>query len=165
MFDTLWEPFTYSYMFNAMWVSALVGGVCAFLSAYLMLKGWSLIGDALAHSVVPGVAGAYILGLAFAFGARFGFVRGFNLLGDRDPFACFDQPCQIAFGRMDRHTAHCDRLALVLSTRGQGDVEDLGGAFGILEEQLEKISHPIKQQRSGRLLFERKILLHHRGGF
>ncbi|MEL6570950.1 MAG: metal ABC transporter permease [Pseudomonadota bacterium] len=69
MFATLWEPFTYSYMFNAMWVSALVGGVCAFLSAYLMLKGWSLIGDALAHSVVPGVAGAYILGLPFALGA------------------------------------------------------------------------------------------------
>ena len=40
------EPFAYDYMVNAMWVSALVGGVCAFLSAYLMLKGWSLIGDA-----------------------------------------------------------------------------------------------------------------------
>ena len=49
-------------MVKAMWVSALVGGVCAFLSAYLMLKGWSLMGDALAHSIVPGVAGAYILG-------------------------------------------------------------------------------------------------------
>nr|WP_237399094.1 metal ABC transporter permease [Rhodovulum sulfidophilum] len=56
-------------MTNAMWVSALVGGVCAFLSCYLMLKGWSLIGDALSHSVVPGVAGAYILGLPFALGA------------------------------------------------------------------------------------------------
>ena len=65
----MWEPFTYAYMVNAMWVSALVGGVCAFLSAYLMLKGWSLIGDALSHSVVPGVAGAYILGLPFALGA------------------------------------------------------------------------------------------------
>jgi manganese/iron transport system permease protein len=65
----LLEPFSYSYMVNAMWVSALVGGVCAFLSAYLMLKGWSLIGDALSHSVVPGVAGAYILGLPFALGA------------------------------------------------------------------------------------------------
>ncbi|WP_431300078.1 metal ABC transporter permease [Tabrizicola sp. BL-A-41-H6] len=67
------EPFAYSYMVNAMWVSALVGGVCAFLSAYLMLKGWSLIGDALSHSVVPGVAGAYILGLPFALGA---FISG-----------------------------------------------------------------------------------------
>lgn len=65
----LLEPFSYLYMTNAMWVSALVGGVCAFLSAYLMLKGWSLIGDALSHSVVPGVAGAYMLGLPFALGA------------------------------------------------------------------------------------------------
>tara|TARA_B100000780_G_scaffold49466_1_gene30684 strand:+ start:80 stop:937 length:858 start_codon:yes stop_codon:yes gene_type:complete len=69
MIDTLLLPFSYNYMFNAMWVSALVGGVCAFLSAYLMLKGWSLIGDALSHSIVPGVAGAYMLGLPFAFGA------------------------------------------------------------------------------------------------
>jgi len=71
--DTLLEPFGYGYMFNAMWVSSLVGAVCAFLSAYLMLKGWSLIGDALSHAVVPGVAGAYILGLPFALGA---FVAG-----------------------------------------------------------------------------------------
>lgn len=67
--QVLLEPFSYGYMFNAMWVSALVGGVCAFLSAYLMLKGWSLIGDALSHSIVPGVAGAYMLGLPFALGA------------------------------------------------------------------------------------------------
>ena len=73
MIDHLLEPFSYSYKTNAMWVSALVGAVCAFLSAYLMLKGWSLIGDALAHSVVPGVAGAYILGLPFALGA---FIAG-----------------------------------------------------------------------------------------
>lgn len=65
----LLEPFSYGYMLNAMWVSALVGGVCAFLSAYLMLKGWSLIGDALSHSIVPGVAGAYMLGLPFSLGA------------------------------------------------------------------------------------------------
>ena len=50
----LLEPFGYHYMLNALWVSALVGGVCAFLSCYLMLKGWSLIGDALSHSIVPG---------------------------------------------------------------------------------------------------------------
>jgi len=65
----LLEPFSYEYMRNAMWVSALVGGVCAFLSCYLMLKGWSLIGDALSHSIVPGVAGAYMLGLPFSLGA------------------------------------------------------------------------------------------------
>ncbi|MBU2328187.1 MAG: metal ABC transporter permease [Alphaproteobacteria bacterium] len=69
MFATLIEPFTYDYMRNAILVSALVGGVCGFLSAYLMLKGWSLIGDALSHAIVPGVAGAYMFGLPFAFGA------------------------------------------------------------------------------------------------
>jgi manganese/iron transport system permease protein len=71
MIDTLLVPFSYSYMINAIWVSALVGGVCALLSAYLMLKGWSLIGDALSHSIVPGVAGAYMLGLPFSIGAFF----------------------------------------------------------------------------------------------
>ncbi|QTL05123.1 metal ABC transporter permease [Aquabacter sp. L1I39] len=69
--DLLLQPFAYGYMVNAMWVSALVGAVCAFLSAYLMLKGWSLIGDALSHAIVPGVAGAYMLGLPFSLGAFF----------------------------------------------------------------------------------------------
>ena len=73
MIDTLIEPFSYGYMTSAILVSTIVGGLCAFLSAYLMLKGWSLIGDALAHSVVPGVAGAYMLGLPFAIGA---FISG-----------------------------------------------------------------------------------------
>jgi len=71
--SVLLEPFSYDYMATAIWVSALVGAVCAFLSAYLMLKGWSLIGDALSHSVVPGVAGAYILGLPYSLGA---FISG-----------------------------------------------------------------------------------------
>ncbi|MBU3450098.1 iron/manganese ABC transporter permease subunit SitC [Escherichia coli] len=69
----LLEPFGYQYMLNAMWISVMVGGICAFLSCYLMLKGWSLIGDALSHSIVPGVAGAFMLGLPFSVGA---FVSG-----------------------------------------------------------------------------------------
>ncbi|MGB3274191.1 MAG: metal ABC transporter permease [Xanthobacteraceae bacterium] len=67
--NELMVPFAYGYMLKAMWVSALVGGVCAFLSAYLTLKGWSLMGDALGHSIVPGVAAAAILGAPFAIGA------------------------------------------------------------------------------------------------
>ena len=61
----LLEPFAYGYMVNAMWVSTLVGAVCAFLSAYLMLKGWSLIGDALSHSVVQLKTRAETLQYAF----------------------------------------------------------------------------------------------------
>ncbi len=67
--EGLLEPLAYGYMRNALGAAALVGGLCAFLSAYLMLKGWSLIGDALSHAVVPGVAGAYLLGLPLALGA------------------------------------------------------------------------------------------------
>lgn len=64
--NVLLEPFSYEYMLNAMWVSAMVGGLCAFLSCYLMLKGWSLIGDALSHSIVPGVAGHICWGFRFS---------------------------------------------------------------------------------------------------
>ena len=64
-------PFEYNYMVKAIWVSGLVGAVCAFLSCYLMLKGWSLMGDALAHAIVPGVAGAYLLKLPYSLGAFF----------------------------------------------------------------------------------------------
>ncbi|WP_334468426.1 metal ABC transporter permease [Arsenophonus sp. PmNCSU2021_1] len=71
MLDLLLQPFEYNYMVKAIWISAIVGAICAFLSAYLMLKGWSLMGDALSHSVVPGVAGAYALGLPYSIGAFF----------------------------------------------------------------------------------------------
>jgi manganese/iron transport system permease protein len=56
-------------MLKAIAVSGLIGGVCAFLSCFITLKGWSLMGDALSHSVVPGVAVAYALGWPFAAGA------------------------------------------------------------------------------------------------
>ncbi|MEE8098825.1 MAG: metal ABC transporter permease, partial [Hyphomicrobium sp.] len=71
MVSELLVPFAYEYMLKAMFVSALVGAVCAFLSAYLMLKGWSLMGDALGHAVVPGVAAAYLMKVPYAAGAFF----------------------------------------------------------------------------------------------
>ena len=52
MLEYLLEPFSYEYMQKAMWISAAVGGICAFLSAYLMLKGWSLIGDEIGRASV-----------------------------------------------------------------------------------------------------------------
>jgi len=69
LIETLVSPLQYDYMLKAILVSGLIGGVCAFLSCFITLKGWSLMGDALAHSVVPGVAIAYALGLPFAVGA------------------------------------------------------------------------------------------------
>lgn len=70
-FAILMEPFGYAYMTKAIIACALTGAVCAFLSAYLVLKGWSLMGDALAHAIVPGVALASLLGMPYAIGAFF----------------------------------------------------------------------------------------------
>jgi len=63
------EPFQLGFMIRALWVSAFVGVVCAVLSCYITLKGWSLMGDAVSHAVVPGVVVAYALGLPFSLGA------------------------------------------------------------------------------------------------
>ncbi|MEO0791151.1 MAG: metal ABC transporter permease [Pseudomonadota bacterium] len=71
MFEDLIAPFQYDFMLRAMWISAVVGAMCAFLSCFLMLKGWSLMGDALSHAVVPGVAVAYLIKIPYAAGALF----------------------------------------------------------------------------------------------
>jgi ABC-type Mn2+/Zn2+ transport system permease subunit len=65
----LLDPFRYGFMTEAMLIGALVGTVCAVLSCYLVLKGWSLMGDAISHAVLPGVVGAYLLGVPLAVGA------------------------------------------------------------------------------------------------
>lgn len=72
------EPLQYEFMLKALFSSALVGGLCGVLSVFLLLKGWSLIGDALSHAVIPGVAVAYLWRLPFAVGA---FVAGLLAVG------------------------------------------------------------------------------------
>ncbi|WP_318734081.1 MULTISPECIES: metal ABC transporter permease [unclassified Roseofilum] len=74
LLDWLLEPLEYGFLVRALWVSAFVGLVCAVLSCYITLKGWSLMGDAVSHAVVPGVVVAYALNIPFAVGAfLFGF--------------------------------------------------------------------------------------------
>ncbi len=68
-FDQLLAPLQYGFMIKAMLVGALIGAVCAVLSCYLVLKGWSLMGDAVSHAVLPGIVVAYIVGLPLAIGA------------------------------------------------------------------------------------------------
>ena len=62
-------PFQYEFMVKATLVSALTGAVCAVLSCFVILKGWSLMGDAVSHSVLPGVVIAYVLKIPFSVGA------------------------------------------------------------------------------------------------
>jgi len=65
----LLEPFQFGFMLEAFFLAALIAAVSAILSCFLVLKGWSLMGDAVSHSVLPGVVLAYILGLPFGLGA------------------------------------------------------------------------------------------------
>lgn len=67
------SPFQYEFMLNAFAIGALVGTVCAVFSCFLVLKGWSLMGDAISHSVLPGIVLAYVAGVPLALGA---FVSG-----------------------------------------------------------------------------------------
>ena len=62
-------PLQYPFMAKAILVSASVGAVCALLSCFLILKSWSLLGDAISHAVLPGVVLAYIIGVPFSIGA------------------------------------------------------------------------------------------------
>ncbi len=62
-------PLQYEFMVKAVWVSAMVGIACAALSCYMTLKGWALMGDAVSHAVMPGVAIAYLLNIPFTVGA------------------------------------------------------------------------------------------------
>ena len=71
--ETLLMPFQFEFMVNALVISMLVAVPTALLSCFLVLKGWSLMGDAISHAVFPGVVIAYIVGLPYAVGA---FVAG-----------------------------------------------------------------------------------------
>jgi manganese/iron transport system permease protein len=62
-------PLSYGFMQRALVVAVLVGAVCSVLSCYLILKGWSLMGDAISHAVLPGIVVAFVLGLPLAVGA------------------------------------------------------------------------------------------------
>ncbi|ODT11091.1 MAG: hypothetical protein ABS35_41705 [Kaistia sp. SCN 65-12] len=73
LIETLLSPFRFDFMVNALVISAIVAVPMALLSCFLVLKGWSLMGDAISHAVFPGVVLAYILGFPYAIGA---FVAG-----------------------------------------------------------------------------------------
>jgi manganese transport system permease protein len=73
--DVILEPLQYDFMVRALVTTAIAAVVCALLSCWLVLVGWSLMGDAVSHAVLPGVVIAYVLGAPFAIGALvFGFL-------------------------------------------------------------------------------------------
>lgn len=69
MFDWFLEPLQFAFMQNALLTALIVSTICALLSCYLVLKGWSLMGDAISHAVLPGIVLAYLAGIPLAIGA------------------------------------------------------------------------------------------------
>ena len=67
--DAIADPFQYAFMQRALLTAIVVGAICGLLSSYVILKRWSLLGDAISHAVLPGVAIAYLLGWPFFVGA------------------------------------------------------------------------------------------------
>jgi manganese/iron transport system permease protein len=69
--DFIAVPLSYEFMQRALVAAVLVGAVCSVLSCYLVLKGWSLMGDAISHAVLPGIVLAHVLALPLSIGAFF----------------------------------------------------------------------------------------------
>ena len=69
------DPLAFGFMQRGLLSAVLVGTICALLSCYLVLKGWSLMGDAVSHAVLPGIVAAYVLKIPLAVGA---FVAGLS---------------------------------------------------------------------------------------
>ena len=81
MIEFLTEPFTLPFMVRALIATLMAASVCALLSCWLVMLGWSLMGDAISHAVVPGVVLAYIFGLPFAVGAVIAALCAVALIG------------------------------------------------------------------------------------
>src|SRR5690606_8643091 len=83
--EILIDPLAYEFMVRALATALITSVVCALLSCWLVLIGWSLMGDAVSHAVLPGVVLAYIVGAPFALGALvLGFLAVALIGGGRD---------------------------------------------------------------------------------
>ncbi len=95
------DPFQYAFMQRALLTALVVGAVCGILSCYVVLKRWALLGDAISHAVLPGVAVAYLLNLPFFVGA---FASG--------------AASAVAMGAVQRHTRIKEDAAMGLVFTG-----------------------------------------------
>ena len=68
-YENLVMPFQFVFMQNAFWVALILSVPTAILSCFLVVRGWALMGDAISHAVLPGIAIAYILGIPLLIGA------------------------------------------------------------------------------------------------
>ncbi|RPF21843.1 metal ABC transporter permease [Myceligenerans xiligouense] len=139
LLDLLLEPLQYDFMVRAIVTTVVAAVVCALLSCWLVLVGWSLMGDAVSHAVLPGVVIAYVLGVPFAIGALvFGFlavaligaIRGTSRVKE-------DAAIGIVFT-----TLFALGLVLISVTPSQTDLNHIifGNILGVSEAELVQIA-------------------------
>src|SRR3546814_7598534 len=80
--ELLLDPLQYGFMVRALAVAVVAAVVCGVLSCWLVLIGWSLMGDAVSHAVLPGVVLAYVVGVPFAVGALVFGLLAVGLIGE-----------------------------------------------------------------------------------
>lgn len=131
------EPFAYGFMQYAT-IASLAGAiVCALLSCWLVLIGWSLMGDAVSHAVLPGVVLAYVVGMPFAIGAVvFAFIAIWMIGGISSPRIKQDAAIGIVFT-----TLFALGLVLISVTPSQTDLGHIvfGNVLGIGTSELVQI--------------------------
>ncbi len=159
LYTLLVEPLSYDFMQRALLISVMIGVVCAMFSCFLILKGWSLMGDAVSHAVLPGLALAYLAGLPLAVGAFLagllcaaatGFLRNHSRVKE-------DAIMGIVFSGMFA-------LGLVLLTQIETDVHLLhvlfGNVLGISERDMTEAALMSAFAFLAMIIWRRDILLY-----
>ncbi len=119
------EPLTHEFMQRGLLIAAIIATICAVFSCFIILKGWSLMGDAISHAVLPGLVAAYVLGLplaAGAFAAGFGSALAVGFLKDHSRLR-EDTVLAIVFSGMFA-------MGLVMMTKVESDIHLLHVLFG-----------------------------------
>ena len=137
--DFILEPLGYEFMVRALVTTSIAALVCALLSCWLVLIGWSLMGDAVSHAVLPGVVLAYIVSAPFALGAVVFGVLAVGLIGivrDRSRIK-EDAAIGIVFT-----TLFALGLALISVTPSQTDLAEIvfGNVLGVSQTELAQIA-------------------------
>ncbi|MCO1338113.1 hypothetical protein BJH93_04270 [Kocuria polaris] len=155
--NALTEPFAYGFMSNALTVALAAALVCSVLSCWLVLMGWALMGDAISHAVLPGVAVSYLIGIPFAAGALvFGLGAVFLIGGLRNTTALkSDTAIGVVFT-----TLFALGLAIVSKTPSDVDLGHIlfGNVLGVTTPDLVQVC-VLAVVTLGILLYLRKDLM------
>ena len=157
MLSLILEPWSYPFMQRALLIAIAVGVMCAIFSCFLILKGWALLGDALSHAVLPGIAVAYLLGWPLYIGAVGGGVLCMGLIQSIHTRVKPDALMGVIFSGLFG-------FGLVMLSRIESDVHLLHSLFGNIlgvSNQDVVATLGVSVLSSGLMLLKRRDLMLH----